>query len=146
MSDMTPASLLTRFPPQMSFPCHRSTNPRALSLFLVGLSWPCTSGSSKPPGPRGRRCGMVLQRLPLLPLRLCSHGHSSESRGVANDSVNAMVDFYFEQLPACIRNPRLPAVPPLPPLSSALRRADQVRGLPRAAAGCQVVAPQPRTA
>lgn len=90
---------------------------------------------------------MVLQRLPPSALAAVQPwAFRSESRGVANDSVNAMVDFDFEQLPACILNPRLPAVQPLPPLSSALGRADQVRGLPRAAAGGQVLARQPRMA
>lgn len=39
VSKTAPGSPLTRFPPQMSFPCRRSRNPKTLTCLLVGVSF-----------------------------------------------------------------------------------------------------------
>lgn len=103
MSNMTPDSPPTRFPPQMAFPCRRSMNLKTLTLLLVGVSflalhlWFLQASRSQ----REKRDGSA-EAVPVAPVAVQPSAFSSGSACVANDSVNATVD--FEQLPARIQD------------------------------------------
>lgn len=95
MSNTTPGSPLTRFPPQMAFPCRRSLNPKTLALLLVGVSllalhtWFLQASRPQEETWDG---STEAQR----------SARSTGAPCVANDSVRATAD--FERLPARIQD------------------------------------------
>ncbi|XP_042815619.1 acetylgalactosaminyl-O-glycosyl-glycoprotein beta-1,3-N-acetylglucosaminyltransferase [Panthera tigris] len=98
---MTPGSPLTRFPPQMAFPCRRSMNPKTLTFFLVGVSflalhlWFLQASRS----PQENMWDGSVEATPAAPVAAQPWLFSP---CVANDSANATDD--FEQLPQRIQD------------------------------------------